>query len=561
MVEANTRNLTDTMSQTPSRAWPWWLSGTLSLVLIALLTVLPMAVMLIEAGSINWSATTSNVFNQRVVIFSFVQASLSTLLALGLALPVALALAHTQHFAGRSLIITLFSLSLVIPTVVAIYGIVAVFGKAGWLSALLAQFGLDPIKLYGLQGILIAHVFFNMPLAARVLLMTLESISQNQWRLAQQLGMRPLSIWRYIEWPAIRGQLPGLALLIFTLCFTSFAIVMTLGGGPRATTIEVAVFQALRFDFDISTAVALALVQLGICLALALLSTLFKAETGLGFETLLKHSQNGRKLSDKTLTTPWSGASHVAVNLIVISIASIFVLAPLLALVLAGFNDKTLWVLRDPQTLRAILNTGAAALAAATLAITLGLGLLFSARHLRVRLNHERSGYGLQLAGNVILILPPIVLGTGLFLLLRPYADVFSIGLLLVILINSLMALPFVIRILENPVVQTARKHDALVHSLGIHGLSRWRFIDWPQLRSPLALAFAVSATLSAGDLSAIALFGSERVTTLPLLLYQRMGSHRLEEAAVTASLLLLLCLALFVFLQWLIKEKKHAKA
>ncbi len=559
MVEANTRNLTDTMSPTPSRAWPWWLSGTLSLVLIALLTALPMAVMLLEAGTINWSATTSNVFNQRVVTFSFVQASLSTILALGLALPVALALAHTQHFAGRNLIVTLFSLSLVIPTVVAIYGIVAVFGKAGWLSAVLALFNLEPIKLYGLQGILIAHVFFNMPLATRVLLMTLESISQNQWRLARQLGMRPLSIWRYIEWPAIRGQLPGLALLIFTLCFTSFAIVMTLGGGPRATTIEVAVFQALRFDFDINTAVALALVQLGICLALALLSTLFKAETGLGFETLLIRSHHAHKNYGKTHTTPWSGALHVAVNFVVICAASIFVLAPLLALVLAGFNDKTLWVLRDPQTLQAILNTSVAALAAATLAIMLGLGLLFSARHLRVRLNHERSGHGLQLAGNVILILPPIVLGTGLFLLLRPYADVFSIGLLLVILINSLMALPFVIRILENPVVQTARKHDALIRSLGIHGLSRWRFIDWPQLRSPLALAFAVSATLSAGDLSAIALFGSERVTTLPLLLYQRMGSHRLQEAAVTASLLLLLCLVLFVFLQWLIKGEKHA--
>jgi len=70
----------------------------------------------------------------------------------------------------------------------------------------------------------------------------------------------------------------------------------------------------------------------------------------------------------------------------------------------------------------------------------------------------------------------------------------------------------------------------------------------------------AISATLSAGDLSAIALFGSERVSTLPLLLFQRMGSFRLYEAAVTALLLLVLCLILFLLLQRLVGGKILAK-
>ena len=64
-----------------------------------------------------------------------------------------------------------------------------------------------------------------------------------------------------------------------------------------------------------------------------------------------------------------------------------------------------------------------------------------------------------------------------------------------------------------------------------------------------LGLAAAIATTLSAGDLTVIALFGSERVATLPLLLYQRMGSYRLYEAATTALVLLVVCLALF----WLI--------
>jgi ABC-type Fe3+ transport system permease subunit len=52
--------------------------------------------------------------------------------------------------------------------------------------------------------------------------------------------------------------------LVFTLCFTSSAIVMTLGGGPGATTLEVAIYQALRFEFDFGRAALLALVQLAI---------------------------------------------------------------------------------------------------------------------------------------------------------------------------------------------------------------------------------------------------------------------------------------------------------
>ena len=80
-----------------------------------------------------------------------------------------------------------------------------------------------------LGGILLAHVFFNMPLAARWLLFALEAIPAGQWRLAAQLGMPAATRWRWIEWPAVRTQLLPLASLIFLLCFSSFTTVMALG--------------------------------------------------------------------------------------------------------------------------------------------------------------------------------------------------------------------------------------------------------------------------------------------------------------------------------------------
>lgn len=543
-----------------STRWPWWASGTAALLIIAAMTLLPLAAMLAEAGAIDWQGMANNTYLLRVIRFSLYQALASTVLALLSAIPVALALSHKPVFPGRSLIVSLFSLSLVIPTIVAIYGIVAVFGRTGWLNEFLALGNIKPLAFYGLPGILIAHVFFNMPLAARILLNSLESIPADNWRLCRQLGMTPWAIFRHLEWHRMKHQLPALALLIFTLCFTSFAIVMTLGGGPRSTTIEVAIYQALRFDFDITLAVSLACVQLLICLSLMALSTVLRHDNSMGFD-IYKAGQNSK--SDTGQDDPrqglWPGTTWNFIHGGILFIGIVFVLLPLLALVLSSFNGKTLSVLLDSTTLSALSNTIAVSLSAACLSVTLGLALLQSARYLRIRLARERMGQWLQLTGNIILVLPPLVLGTGLFLLLRPLADVFSIALILVIMINSLMALPFVLRILEAPMMNSASAQDRLLRSLGIQGWNRWRHIDWPQLRKPLALSLALSATLAAGDLSAIALFGSERVRTLPLLLYQRMGSYRLEEAAVTAGILLLTCLLLFAVIQWFIGGKDHA--
>jgi len=336
-------------------------------------------------------------------------------------------------------------------------------------------------------------------------------------------------------------------LLIFSLCCTSFAIVMTLGGGPRATTIEVAIYQALRFDFDLGAAVTLALVQLSLCLLLVSISHFCHVDTALRLNPSAAKARYGTDYR-------WQRWSDVAL----IGGALVFVITPLLALLVAAINPAFTAVLTHSATLGAAINTIWVALVSGALAVGLAMLLLLSVRHLRVRLERETVARFLESAGLLILVMPPVVLGTGLFFLLRSWVDVFSAALLIVILVNALMSLPFVLRILSAPMLSSAREHDRLCASLGILGWRRWRVVEWPVLRRPLGLAAAVAATLSAGDLTVIALFGSERISTLPLLLYQRMGSYRLQEAAVTAFLLLLLCLLLFWLLDRIIGGRRR---
>jgi len=202
----------------------------------------------------------------RAARFTLVQAVLSTALSVGLAIPAARALARNPAFPGRRLLLLLLTVPLALPSLVAVFGIVTVWGRAGWFASLT---GIAP-PLYGLTGILAAHVFFNLPFAVLMLTARLEAVPAETLRLAGQLGFGPRETWRLIEWPAIRAGLPGAAAVILLICVTSFTVILTLGGGPWATTLEVAIYQSLRFDFDPPRAVLLALLQMALCLALIL---------------------------------------------------------------------------------------------------------------------------------------------------------------------------------------------------------------------------------------------------------------------------------------------------
>ena len=233
------------------------MAGAAALTLIA--TIIVGAAVALAARGGGDALGAFDIYLLRVVRFTLWQATLSTAFSLLVAVPLAVALSRMPNLPGRTFIIRLFGLPLALPAIVAVFGVLAVWGRNGWLADWLKWFGIENApSIYGLSGILIAHVFFNAPLAARLLLEQLDRIALEQWRTAQQLGLSGWAVWRYMEWPSIRAALPGIAGLVFMLCLTSFAIVLVLGGGPGATTLEVAIYQALRFDFDPGRAVALA---------------------------------------------------------------------------------------------------------------------------------------------------------------------------------------------------------------------------------------------------------------------------------------------------------------
>jgi thiamine transport system permease protein len=472
-----------------------------------------------------------------VVRFTLLQATLSTLLSLCLGAALALSLARRARFPGRGLFVAALNLASVLPAIVAVFGIVAVLGRAGLVGEAARIAGVDPGGwIYGLPGILIAHVFFNAPLAARVFLASLSAVPGEHWRLATQLGMRPAAVFRLIDLPVIAREAPAIAVLVFLLCFTSFAVVLALGGGPHAATLEVAIYESVRFDVDFARAAMLALLQVAICAVLAVPLIGLARRPG---ETTAIGRIIGRPDAEFAAIRCWDAA--------VLALSAALVLPPLAAIAFSGL--AALPSLLGVDVLRASATSFAIAVPASLLSVGLALALAVSARD-RLRGGSGGEARAVSASGSLLLAVPPVAVSAGLFVILRPLADPFALAMPLIVLVNALMALPFVLRQVEPPLLLSAERYGKLADSLGIGGLWRIRLIDWPILARPLAVALMVAMALSFGDLGIAAFFGSGDLITLPLLLHQRMGAYRMDEAASVALLLAVLVLGLFLAAQ-----------
>ena len=326
----------------------------------------------------------------------------------------------------------------------------------------------------------------------------------------------------------LAGIVPGAFAVIFVICLTSFAVALTLGGGPKATTVELAIYQAFKFDFDLGKAASLALVQLalGVCAALVLLKLSPAGEFGAGLDRAMRR-WDGQSVLSRAMDGAW------------IALAALFLLTPLSMVVLAGLPGI---VSLPPEVWSAALRSLAVALGATTLTLALALPLA------------TRFG---ELAGILGVAVSGLVLGTGLFLIVQPFARPPEAALPVTLLVNALMALPFVLRILR-PELETARRdYGRLAQTLGLRGWSLWRIVLLPRLRRPLGFAAGLTAALSMGDLGVIALFADGDHATLPLQVYRLMGSYRMEAAQGAALLLLAMSLGLF----WIMDRGGRANA
>ena len=473
-----------------------------------------------------------------ILKYSLLQAVLSAIISTILGILLAKAFFYLE-FKGKALLYKSILFVWSLPSLVIIFAVIGIWGNSGWLAQSMKWLGIDwHFNIYGLQGILIAHALLNIPLVTKYCTEALALIPSSQYQLSAQLNLTDWSYFRIVELPMLKRILPYVFMTIFMICFTSFPIVLMLGGGPKYSTLEVAIYQAVSFELDFAKAVMLIMVQLAIGIVLQALLFFFSQQA-------LK--QNNQTTNVELWKPRLTGSRKLGLHSILI-LQSLLILLPLISVVWAGISVSEFWQrLAKAELWEATLFSLLISLIASITAIGTTYLIALEARQLLYR-NQRFLHAMLSSISTYPLILPVFLLAVGLFLLLMNITLSTAQLLILVGVMNGIILIPFVYPTIFSAMWEIFNAQDKLAQSLGLSGFQRWWIVEKYYLIRPLANAFILAMSSSLGSFAVIAFFGSPDFSTLPYLLYQQLGSYRTEDASVTALMLMLFALLPFLF-------------
>jgi thiamine transport system permease protein len=479
--------------------------------------------------------------------FTIWQAALSTLLTVCLALPGAYVFTRFR-FPGKTLLMSLATLPFVLPTVVVAAAFLALVGENGLLNdALVGLFQLQnpPIQLERtLAIILIVHVFYNYSVALRMITGFWANQSPRIEEAARVLGANGWRLWWHIRLPMLRPAILAASVLVFIFTFTSFGVIVILGGSKYAT-LEVEIYnQSLRL-LNLPVAGALSLVQIG------MMFTMMLVYTRLQRQTLVE-------LQAQTARSPRSFREWVFV-LLNIGLMTILLFSPLIALVIrsltvgAGLgnyvnlsqNPRRSVLFAPP--LEAIGNSVFFALVTTLLAVSLGV--------ITAYLLARRGRFARLL--DPIFMLPlatsAVTLGFGFIIALDSPPLNFRSSLVLVPLAHTLVALPFVVRSVL-PALRSIPPHlREAARVLGASPFQVWWLIDLPLISRGIMVGATFAFTMSMGEFGASLFVARPETPTMPIVIFRLLGqpgASNYGQALAMGVILMAVCAVSFILIE-----------
>lgn len=478
---------------------------------------------------------------QEALSFTIWQATLSSILSVSLGIPVSLILAN-RSWPLRRLLLTLSALPFALPSVLVAFAFVMAYGRSSILGIAYQEiFGRPLSVLYAPHAIIAAHVFFNLPLAVLHLTNAIETVPIEHMRSARLLNLSKIRLWRSVIWPHILPTIATLVVMIAILCLSSFAIVLLLGGGPQTSTLEVAIYQLLRFDADSSSATIVAFMQLLLLIpAVIMYRMLTKFHTSRLPQTfaITKNSRNF------ALTTGWKIGSAITL----LTYATYLIL-PLLGLVFDASREfsSSLHFIYHSNIFDAV--SGSLRLAIPSSILCVFTAWMFASG---IAVNATKWPKLSGMAADLMWLLmgvSPTVLTLGWIVFLSAYdLDPYGNPYPTILLVHTLLALPICVRILAPHSQAVHERFSRSAQALDIRGFKRLRFVEWPEMKQPLIAALSLAFAFSLGDVSCVLMFGSGEYITLPTYIFNLMGAYRFGAAALSSVALALVCLIFFWF-------------
>lgn len=491
--------------------------------------VLPLARILLYAldGRLLFQADTWEKVG-RALRFTLYQAALSTLLTLVVGVPLAFLFAR-YRFPGKTLWRALLAIPFMLPTVVVAAGFNAFLGDRGWLNLTLMRLlglGAPPVRFTGtLTAILVAHVFYNTTLVVRLLGHALEHLDPHLEQAARVLGADGGQVLRHVTMPLLRPSLLAATALVFLFDFTSFGVILLLGG-PTFATLEVEIYIQGMHLLNLPLAALLSVVQLLCTVALSFLYSRFlpRIVTPFSLRPAEANIRSPRRWGERLFLVTMLA---LLVALFLVPMASVPFRSVARLEAARGERGEIRYGLTVDYYRGLFVNRRSSLfyvppLAAArnSLLYALATVLLSMALGTPAAIALARRGQAVRTL-DVLFMLPlgasAVTLGLGFLMVFRRAVT----SPWLVPLAHTLIALPLVIRTLQPALASIPPRLREAARVLGASPWRAWWTVEWPILWRASLAAATFALTVSLGEFGATLLLARPEYPTLPVAIYR----------------------------------------
>ena len=488
----------------------------------------PIILFVIRAGGLDLTDILISSAFWKALWFTLYQATLSLLLSLLIGLPGALWL---SQYRGKlkPYIHAFLTIFLMLPVIFVILGFISLFGEESLINKFIFLISGEKLHiLYSFPAILIAHIFYNVPLVIKIVSRAWEETGKTEEQAALLLGASRLKIFTSITLPKLLPPTIAVSLIVFAFCYMSFAIPLILGGSPSFSTLEVLIYEKARLELNLKFAMGLALLEL-------LVSLLF-------FWTCTRFIHKYTFIPSHPSKVV--ARSKVSVSFkIYLFFISLFLILPFITLIaetILGLSStgsilKTTLIHPLSVSLLVALSSGI---------VATSLGLLSS---LLIRNLPEERMYDL------IFFIPmgisSLFLGICYLISYQKFI-LHGWGIMVLIVLHSAINFPFAYRIIRGSIAKLSPQiWQAAEHFAPKSGI-RLRYVTFPLLKTSVINAFLITMALSLGEFNATMMVAGGRLKTIPIIIYELLGSYRLESALFIGLVYTLIAFFIFYFVE-----------
>lgn len=500
----------------------------------------------------NYAKVLATPFYRQSVYNSLAIGSLATLACVAVGVPMAFFLARLP-VPGRSVLLAVSTLPLVLPSFVGAYAWVLLLGRSGIVSQALAAVGISGVSIYGIPGLVLVYTLHSFPYVLLPTLSAFLAVDASVEEASQNLGAARWRTFRTVTFPLVVPSVLAGALLVLMETLENFGVPFVLAEDMPVLPVETYKLFVGETGANPASAGVLAVLLL-CCTSAALLVQ--RHYVGRRRFATLQRSAPARIEAGRGLRF---GAALFCWGLIALA------LVPFVAIVVLSFMKFRGPVLHPEFTLdnftrllgrsqRPLVNTLFLATAAAVAGSAIGVPVGYVLTRYRSKLAHA-----LDVVATAPFAVAGTVLAIGLVISYNSGWLVLTGGGLILVLAYLVRKLPFSVRASAAILHQIDPALEEASINLGVPPAK-----TFVTLTVPLMLGGVVGGTVLAwvtmvSELSSTVVLYSGPWTTMSIVMFQSLEGTSAGDASAAATVLILFTIVPLALVYRLLRRHQAA--